>query len=52
MEGGGFFRCGRPYFTVQKSSDFSKFMAYGQEGGGVEPVRTFFGQSGRVNFQS
>jgi len=24
----GFFRCGRPHFLVQKTSDFSKFMVY------------------------
>jgi len=32
--GGGFFRCGRPHFLVQKGSDFSKFMVcpHGQEG--------------------
>jgi len=32
----------------QKTSDFSKFLVclHGQEGRGLEPVRTFFGQGG------
>jgi len=32
-QGGGFFRCGRLHFLVQKTSDFSKFMVcpHGQE---------------------
>jgi len=35
-----------------KNSDFSKYMVclHGQEGGEVEPVRTFYGQGGGVNF--
>jgi len=34
--GEGFFRCGRPHFLMQKTSDFSKFMVcpYGQGGRG------------------
>jgi len=31
----GFFRCGRPHFLVQKTSDFSKFMVCPlRQGGG------------------
>jgi len=43
---GGFFRCGRPHFLVQKTSAFPKFMVCHTDKGGerVKPVRTFFGQ--------
>jgi len=46
-EEGWFFRCGRPHFFVQKTSEFSKFMVctHGTGGRGVEPVRTFCGLS-------
>jgi len=39
-------------FMVQKTSDFSKFMVcpHGQGGKGVEPMQTFYGQGGGVNF--
>jgi len=35
-----------------KTSDFLKFMVcpHGQGGGGVEPVQTFCGQGGGINF--
>jgi len=48
-----FFRCGRPHFLVQKTSDFSKFMMcpHGQGERGVKPERTLCGQGGEaVNF--
>jgi len=35
-----FFRCGRPHFFVQKTSEFSKFIVYPHGKGGSEPVRT------------
>jgi len=51
--GEGFFRCGRPYFLLQKTSDFSKFMVCPHRQGGrrINFVRTsftdglFFGRS-------
>jgi len=48
----GFFRCGRPHFLAQKTSDFSKFMVCSHEQGEreVELVRIFCGQEGGVNF--
>jgi len=45
---GEFFRCGRPHFLVQKTSDFSKFKVYPRTMV-VESVWTFFGQGG-ANF--
>jgi len=35
------FRCGRPYFLVQKISDFSKFMVCPRGQAGRRPVQTF-----------
>jgi len=51
---GGFFRCGRPHFWRQITSDFSKFMTcpHGQGGRGVELMRTFCCQGEGVNFFS
>jgi len=43
-EEGGFFRCGRPALFGVKNKNFSKFMVCPHGQGGVEPVRTFFGQ--------
>jgi len=43
----GFFICGRLHFLMQKNFDFLKFMVCPHGQGGVEPVRTFFGQEGR-----
>jgi len=34
-EGGGFFRCRRPHFLVQKTSNFVKFMVCSQGQGGL-----------------
>jgi len=46
-----FFRCGRSHFWVQKTLEFLKFEVCSQEQGGVETLRTFFGQGGGVNFR-
>jgi len=43
----GFFRCRRPHFLEQKTSDFSKFMVFSHGQRGFEQVRIFFGQGGR-----
>jgi len=51
--GGGFFRCGRPHFLAQKTSDFSKFMMcpHGQEGrGGLRQCGHFADKEVGVNF--
>jgi len=44
---GGEFRSGRPHFLVQKLRIFQTLSVRTK---GVEPVRTFFGQEGGVNF--
>jgi len=47
---GGFLKCGRPHFLVQKASDFSNYMVCPQEQGGVESMRTFCVQGGGGQF--
>jgi len=45
-----FFKCGRPHFLAQKTSDFLKFMMCLHGQGGFELLLTFCEQGGGVSF--
>jgi len=47
---GGFFKCGRPHFLMQKTSDFSKFMVCPHGQGQLSQLGHFSGKEEEVNF--